>query len=61
MKATNVDVQEEVLDVIENENLTENISIQSTSKVGTWISVGIVGIVILATYFVLFGFYMARV
>jgi hypothetical protein len=31
------------------------------SKVGTWISVGVVGAVILATYFILFGLYMARV
>lgn len=31
------------------------------SKVGTWISVAIVGAVILITYFVLFGLYMARV
>ncbi len=29
--------------------------------VGTWISVGVVGAVILATYFVLFGLYMDRV
>ncbi|MDQ0157409.1 hypothetical protein [Robertmurraya andreesenii] len=36
-------------------------SSDATSKVGTWISVGVVGIVILATYFVLFGLYMARV
>lgn len=31
------------------------------SKIGTWISVCIVGAVILITYFVLFGLYMARV
>jgi hypothetical protein len=31
------------------------------SKMGTWISVGIVGAVILITYFVLFGLFMARV
>ena len=31
------------------------------SKIGTWISVGVVGAVILATYFILFGLYMARV
>ena len=61
MKDTNVDTQEEVLEVIVNENENENISVQETSKVGTWISVGIVGLVILATYFVLYGFYMARV
>ncbi len=34
---------------------------QEPSKVGTWISVAIVGVVILATYFVLYGLYMARV
>lgn len=34
---------------------------QEPSKVGTWISVGIVGVVILATYFVIYGLYMARV
>lgn len=28
---------------------------------GTWISVGVVGAVILATYIVLIGFYMVRV
>ncbi|MEW8971330.1 hypothetical protein [Mesobacillus jeotgali] len=31
------------------------------TKIGTWISVGVVGAVILATYFILFGLYMARV
>ncbi|MGP4078540.1 hypothetical protein ACTWQL_01390 [Pseudalkalibacillus sp. R45] len=31
------------------------------SKIGTWISVGVVGGVILLTYFVLYGLYMARV
>ncbi|WP_421380901.1 hypothetical protein ACOJQI_18840 [Bacillus salacetis] len=31
------------------------------SKIGTWISVGVVGLVILLTYFLLFGFYMDRV
>lgn len=29
--------------------------------VGTWISVGVVGVVILATYLLLYGLYMARV
>jgi hypothetical protein len=29
--------------------------------VGTWISVGVVGLVILATYIVLFGLFMDRV
>ncbi|MGA9225046.1 cytochrome c oxidase subunit 2A [Heyndrickxia sp. MSNUG] len=37
------------------------VSTHETTKIGTWISVGIVGAVILATYFVLFGLYMARV
>lgn len=31
------------------------------TKAGTWISVGVVGAVILATYIILFGLYMARV
>jgi hypothetical protein len=34
---------------------------EDDSKMGTWISVGIVGAVILITYFVLFGLFMARV
>ncbi|WP_442599238.1 cytochrome c oxidase subunit 2A [Neobacillus sp. D3-1R] len=33
---------------------------EQESKVGTWISVGVVGAVILVTYFVLFGLFMAR-
>jgi hypothetical protein len=33
---------------------------EQDSKIGTWISVGIVGAVILVTYFVLFGLYMDR-
>lgn len=33
----------------------------STSKVGTWISVGMVAGVILVSYFILFGLYMSRV
>ncbi|MBI0579305.1 MULTISPECIES: cytochrome c oxidase subunit 2A [Bacillaceae] len=28
---------------------------------GTWISVGVVGVVILATYLLLYGLYMSRV
>ncbi|MFT4414699.1 hypothetical protein ACLM5H_12640 [Fredinandcohnia humi] len=28
--------------------------------IGTWISVGVVGVVILATYLLLFGLFMAR-
>lgn len=39
----------------------ENVTVHKTSKVGTWISVGVVGAVILATYLILFGLYMARV
>jgi hypothetical protein len=31
------------------------------SKIGTWISVGVVGAVILFTYFVLFGLFMDRI
>lgn len=34
---------------------------EQESKVGTWIGVGLVGAVILITYFVLFGLYMGRV
>lgn len=34
---------------------------EQESKVGTWISVGVVGAVILVAYVVLFGLYMARV
>ncbi|HLO12561.1 MAG TPA: hypothetical protein VK190_10130 [Pseudoneobacillus sp.] len=30
------------------------------SKIGTWISVGVVGAVILITYLVLFGLFMGR-
>lgn len=40
------------------ENQAENFS---TSKVGTWISVGVVAGVILVSYFILFGLYMSRV
>ncbi|WP_180994307.1 hypothetical protein [Bacillus sp. Marseille-P3661] len=53
MKATEVntiDTQEEVQ--IE--------TVHETSKVGTWISVGIVGAVILGTYLILYGLYMDR-
>jgi hypothetical protein len=53
MKATNVKTQEQVQN--------ENVKAHETSKVGTWISVGIVGAVILATYVLLYGLYMARV
>jgi hypothetical protein len=34
---------------------------QEAPLVGTWISVGVVGLVILATYIVLFGLFMDRV
>ncbi|MBT2729355.1 hypothetical protein J7E63_20905 [Bacillus sp. ISL-75] len=34
---------------------------QETPLKGTWISVGVVGVVILATYLILYGLYMARV
>ena len=54
MKATNANTQEV-------DKVTENVTAHATSRIGTWISVGIVGAVILATYFVLFGLYMARV
>ena len=42
-------------------NREEKLDKDHESKVGTWISVGIVGGVILITYFVLFGLFMARV
>jgi hypothetical protein len=45
------EVQGEIVEVTSHEK----------TKVGTWISVGVVGAVILATYFILFGLYMARV
>jgi hypothetical protein len=32
-----------------------------TSRVGTWVSVSIVGAVIFLTYVIVFGLYMARV
>lgn len=53
MKATSVKTQEQVQNEI--------VKVPETSKVGTWISVGIVGAVILATYVLLYGLYMARV
>ena len=46
-------------EVVQGENM--KVSAHESTKIGTWISVGIVGAVILATYFVLFGLYMARV
>lgn len=39
----------------------ENMDKLATSKLGTWISVGVVAAVILVTYFILFGFYMDRI
>ncbi|WP_170169190.1 hypothetical protein [Mesobacillus subterraneus] len=54
MKVSEVKNHEDV----QEEKVT--VSVQ-TSKIGTWISVGVVGAVILATYFVLFGLYMARI
>ncbi|WP_158651589.1 hypothetical protein [Mesobacillus jeotgali] len=55
MKATDrkaqAEVQGEIVEVTSHDK----------TKVGTWISVGVVGAVILATYFILFGLYMARV
>jgi hypothetical protein len=41
-------------------NRNQNVEKEQDSKVGTWIGVGIVGAVILFTYFVLFGLYMDR-
>lgn len=39
----------------------EEWSVQRHSKVGTWISVGVVLLVILFTYFLLYGIYMWRI
>ena len=55
MKVTDRKAQAEVQDEI------VEVASGDKSKVGTWISVGVVGAVILATYFILFGLYMARV
>ncbi|MBT2640030.1 MULTISPECIES: hypothetical protein [unclassified Bacillus (in: firmicutes)] len=55
MKATDGKAQAEVQDEI------GEVASGDKSKIGTWISVGVVGAVILATYFILFGLYMARV
>ncbi|GIN61628.1 hypothetical protein J27TS8_16210 [Robertmurraya siralis] len=54
MKASD-HVQDEIN--VENEN-TDKLA---TSKLGTWISVGVVAAVILVTYFIIFGVYMDRV
>ncbi|MEK4148283.1 hypothetical protein NST02_14590 [Robertmurraya sp. FSL W8-0741] len=54
MKASD-HVQDEIN--VENENTDKLV----TSKLGTWISVGVVAAVILVTYFIIFGFYMDRV
>jgi hypothetical protein len=51
----------DVNDLQEVQGENSKVSVHETSKMGTWISVGIVGAVILATYLVLFGLYMARV
>ncbi|MGV2942013.1 hypothetical protein AB5I83_20600 [Mesobacillus sp. LC4] len=53
MKATDRKAQAEVQ--------SEIVEVINKTKVGTWISVGVVGAVILGTYFILFGLYMARV
>ncbi len=55
MKASNVNNQEAV------KGESGKGTTHQTSKIGTWLSVGGVGAVILATYLVLFGLYMARV
>jgi hypothetical protein len=55
LKATERKAQAEVQDEI------VKVTSHTETKVGTWISVGVVGAVILATYFILFGLYMARV
>lgn len=34
---------------------------KETSLKGTWISVGVVGVVILVVYLIIFGLYMSRV
>lgn len=40
---------------------TDKTGIENESPlVGTWISVGVVGVVILATYLLLYGLFMAR-
>lgn len=54
MKATDRKAKAEV-------HQSEIVEVTNKTKVGTWISVGVVGAVILATYFILFGLYMARV
>ena len=42
-------------------NRNKNTNMEHSEKlVGTWISVGVVGAVILATYILLFGLFMAR-
>ncbi|WP_180955743.1 hypothetical protein [Bacillus sp. V33-4] len=57
MKATNVSSQDEV----QNKHVNAQPDANTSSKVGTWISVAVVGAVILGTYIVLYGLYMARV
>ncbi|WP_157076652.1 hypothetical protein [Sutcliffiella cohnii] len=54
MKASNLKAQEEV-------NLEkEHVSKQASTRIGTWISVGVVFAVILVTYFIIYGLYMDR-
>jgi flagellar biosynthesis/type III secretory pathway M-ring protein FliF/YscJ len=55
MKETDMNTLQEIQDE------KDKVHAQETPKAGTWISAGVVGAVILATYFVLYGFYMARV
>ena len=42
-------------------NKKESGEVQEAPLKGTWISVGVVGVVILLTYFLLYGLYMSRV
>lgn len=42
-------------------NREEQFDKEIESRKGTWISVGVVGAVILVTYFIVFGLFMARV
>lgn len=41
-------------------NGVEKVDNEKDSKIGTWISVGVVGGVILLTYLIVFGLYMDR-
>ena len=42
-------------------NQKESVEVHEKPLKGTWISVGVVGAVILATYLLLYGLYMTRV